>query len=104
MSKERARRRAEERARKSAPKSKAAAVDASVKPPTKKKKQRARSAREERRRKRVLLVGGLWLLANVLIWILSDSWNARWLGLTLTTIAVPLIVWLVWDPQRRVDL
>jgi Flp pilus assembly protein TadB len=103
MSKERARRRAEERARKSAPKSKAAAVDASAKPPTK-KKQRARSAREERRRKRVLLVGGLWLLANVLIWILSDSWNARWLGLTLTTIAVPLIVWLVWDPQRRVDL
>ena len=103
MSKERARRRAEERARKSAPKSKVAAVDSSGKPHTQ-KKQRARSAREERRRRRVLLVGGLWLLANVLIWIVSDSWNARWLGLTLTTIAVPLIVWLVWDPQRRVDL
>jgi len=103
MSKERARRRAEERARKSAPKSKVAAADASAKPRVQ-KKHPSRTAREERRRRRFLLVGGLWLLANVLIWVFNDSWNVRWLGLTLTTIAVPLIVWLVWDPQRRVDL
>ena len=102
MSKERARRRAEERARKSAPKPKIAAAAGGKQPAQ--KKQHVRTAREARRRRRVLLVGGLWLLANVLIWILSDSWNARWLGLTLTTIAVPLIVWLVWDPQRRVNL
>jgi len=103
MSKERARRRAEERARKSAPKSKAAAADASAKPRVQ-KKHPTRTALEERRRKRLLLVGGLWLLANAVIWVVNDSWNVRVLGLILTTIAVPLIVWMVWDPQRRVDL
>jgi len=103
MSKERARRRAEERARKSAPKSKHAVDDSSAKVRVQ-KKHPARTALEERRRKRLLLVVGLWLVANVVIWILNDSWNIRALGLILTTITAPLVVWLVWDPQRRVGL
>jgi hypothetical protein len=50
------------------------------------------------------VVALLWVVANAAIWLLSDTWNARWLGLTITTILVPVIVWLVWDPEGRVDL
>lgn len=46
----------------------------------------------------------LWVLANAAVWLLTDTWNSRWLGLTVTTIAVPLLVWLIWDPEGRVDL
>ena len=67
-------------------------------------KKKARSAREQRQRRRLWVVFALWVVANALIWIFTDTWNARWFGLTITTIAVPLIVWLVWDPEGRVDL
>lgn len=105
MSKEKARRRAEERAKKRAPKSRppeGPKVD-QAKP---RKKGVRRSAREQRRRRRLWIIGGLWLAANVVIWVVSGAgnWEAKWLGLTLTTILVPLIVWLVWDPEGRVDL
>jgi hypothetical protein len=52
------------------------------------------------------IVLGLWLLANVVIWVASGTgnWEIKWLGLTITTILVPLLVWLVWDPEGRVDL
>lgn len=112
MSKQKARRRAEERAKKRAPKTRAAGsaaaasngTSAGAKPAQKKTTQR--SAREERRRRRLWVIGAIWLVANALIWVLSGSgnWEAKWLGLTVTTIAVPLIVWLVWDPEGRVDL
>jgi hypothetical protein len=111
MSKEKARRRAEERARKRAPKTRPAggpAVDQTQSKGVKKPKKKAvrRSAREQRRRRRLWVIGGIWLLANVVIWVVSGAgnWEAKWLGLTLTTILVPLIVWLVWDPEGRVDL
>jgi fatty acid desaturase len=105
MSKEKARRRAEERARKSAPKTRSTARPEQTQP-TAKKKVPARSAREQRRRRRIWVIGGIWLVANAVIWIVSGAgnWEAKWLGLTLTTILVPLIVWLVWDPEGRVDL
>jgi hypothetical protein len=101
MSKEKARRRAEERARRSAPRSKA---QHPTPPPTRKKAAVKRSARQQRLRNRMILIGGGWVLANVAIWVFTDTWNARWVGLTLTTIAVPLIVWLVWDPEGRTGL
>jgi hypothetical protein len=109
MSKEKARRRAEERARKRAPKTRPAGgptVDQTQPKDAKKPKKKAvrRSAREQRRRRRIWLIAGLWITANALIWIFTDTWNARWFGLTITTIAIPLIVWLVWDPEGRVDL
>lgn len=105
MSKEKARRRAEERAKKNAPKSRPAEKPPSAKAKPK-KKGRARSAREGRRRRRLWLIGGIWLAANAVIWIVSGAgnWETKWLGLTLTTISVPLIVWLVWDPEGRVDI
>lgn len=106
MSKEKARRRAEERARKRAPKTRPAGgptVDqARAQKPKKKVVQR--SAREQRRRRRIWLIAGMWVAANALIWVFTDTWNARWFGLTITTILIPLIVWLVWDPEGRVDL
>lgn len=105
MSKEKARRRAEERAKKNAPKTRPADKPAGdqTKP---KKKTPSRSARETRRRRRLWVIGGIWLAANVVIWIVSGAgnWEAKWLGLTITTILIPLIVWLVWDPEGRVDL
>ncbi|HUV47510.1 MAG TPA: hypothetical protein VMX11_00915 [Actinomycetes bacterium] len=105
MSKEKARRRAEDRAKKSAPKPRLADKAAQPATPTKKKAVR-RSAREQRRRRRVWVIGGIWLVANAVIWVVSGAgnWEAKWLGLTLTTILIPLIVWLVWDPEGRVDL
>lgn len=105
MSKEKARRRAEERAKKNAPKARPAEKPVPAASTTKKKTVR-RSAREQRRRRRVWVIGGIWLAANAVIWIVSGAgnWEAKWLGLTLTTILVPLIVWLVWDPEGRVDL
>ena len=111
MSKQKARRRAEQRAKKRAPRTRdgaaANAVGSETRPrggqkPGQKKK--VRSAREQRQRRRLWVVFGLWLAANALIWVFTDTWNARWFGLTITTIAVPLIVWLVWDPERRVHL
>ena len=108
MSKERARRRAEERARKRAPRQRVADDTTEVRAPRQpgatKKRAPKRSAREQRRRRRIWLIAILWLVANALIWIFPDTWNARWFGLTITTILVPLIVWLVWDPEGRVDL
>lgn len=108
MSKEKARRRAVERAKKNAPK---------ARPPTKasdgpassnrpKKRSKPRSAREQRRRQRLWVIGGIWLVANTVIWVVSGAgnWEAKWLGLTITTILIPLVVWLVWDPEGRVDL
>jgi fatty acid desaturase len=105
MSKEKARRRAEDRAKKHAPKNRSADRPAPTET-TPKKKVPARSAREQRRRRRIWVMAGIWLAANAVIWIVSGAgnWEAKWLGLTLTTILVPLIVWLVWDPEGRVDL
>lgn len=102
MSKEKARRRAEERARKRAPKTRTDDTPKPARTPATKK--RRRTAREERQRRRLWAIAGLWLVANALIWMFTDTWNARWFGLTITTITVPLIVWLVWDPERRVHL
>ena len=107
MSKERARKRAEERARKRAPHTHHEPADPAEpsqrsKPGERKPPQR--SAREQRRRRRIWVMAILWLVANALIWVFTDSWNARWLGLTITTILIPLIVWLVWDPEGRVNL
>jgi hypothetical protein len=113
MSKEKARRRAEDRARKRAPKTKAGTrtgTDQPVvttgksAPPSRPAKARRMSAREQRRRRRIWIIAIAWLVANGLIWAFTDTWNARWLGLTFTTILIPLIVWLVWDPEGRVDL
>lgn len=107
MSKERARKRAEERARKRAPHAHHEAADpaeASQRSKPGERKPPQRSAREQRRRRRIWVMAILWLVANALIWVFTDSWNARWLGLTITTILIPLIVWLVWDPEGRVDL
>lgn len=115
MSKQKARRRAEERAKKRAPRTRDGAAPNTVgsetdprgaqKPGQKPaQKKNVRSAREQRQRRRLWVVLGLWLAANALIWFFTDTWNAVWVGLTITTIAVPLIVWLVWDPERRVHL
>lgn len=105
MSKEKARRRAEERAKKSAPKTKQANQPAATQPKPK-KKVATRSARQQRQRRRLWLMASIWLVANVVIWIVSGAgnWEAKWIGLTITTILVPLTVWLVWDPEGRVDL
>jgi hypothetical protein len=107
MSKEKARRRAEERARRSAPHPKADHSGASAEGKNtgvRKKRAPERSARAERQRRRFIVIAVLWALANAAIWLLTDTWNAKWMGLTLTTIAVPLIVWLVWDPEGRTNL
>ena len=105
MSKEKARRRAEDRAKKNAPKPKPAdkPTAALAKP---RKKGPTRTAHQERQRRRLWVIGSIWLLANAVIWIVSGAgnWEAKWLGLTITTILIPLIVWLVWDPEGRVDL
>ncbi|HVQ18722.1 MAG TPA: hypothetical protein VMT27_06760 [Actinomycetes bacterium] len=102
MSKERARRRAAERASRHAPHH---PTSHPPQPPAgAKKKSPQRSARAERQRRRVLIIGVGWVLANAAIWIFTSTWNARWLGLTLTTIAVPLIVWFAWDPEGRTNL
>jgi Flp pilus assembly protein TadB len=105
MSKERARRRAEERARRRAPK-KPAATAATGGEAVRRAERKAptRSARERRRRNRIVAVASVWLAANAVIFMLADTWNARWLGLTITTILVPVVVWLLWDPEGRVDL
>jgi Flp pilus assembly protein TadB len=102
MSKQRARKRAEDRAKKRAPKSRPATTEVERSAP--KKKARQRSNREQRRRRRLWAIGIIWLLANAAIWIFFDTWNARVFGVMITTILVPLVVWLVWDPEGRVDL
>ena len=106
MSKERARKRAEERARKRAPRTHSPTDEGAVtqRSKTAQKKAPQRSMREQRRRRRVWVIAILWVVANALIFAFTDTWNAKWLGLTVTTILVPLIVWLVWDPEGRVDL
>ena len=105
MSKEKARRRAEERAKKSAPKAKPSEKLAATQAGPK-KKVATRSARQQRQRRRLWVMAAMWLVANAVIWIVSGAgnWEAKWIGLTITTILVPLIVWLVWDPEGRVDL
>ena len=52
----------------------------------------------------MMVIAAVWLLANALIFAFTDTWNAKWVGLTVTTILVPVVVWLVWDPEGRVDL
>jgi len=107
MSKERAQRRAEERAKKHAPKTRSAESSETERRAARTsgaKSGRVRTAREQRTRRRMTVVAVLWVVANAMIWLLTDTWNARWLGLTITTILVPVIVWLVWDPEGRVDL
>ena len=104
MSKERARRRAEERARKRAPHPKKPAADAQSARTTTKKSPPKRSARAERQRRRLLAVFVVWAIANVAIWFIWRDWQAVWIGLTVTTIAAPVIAWLLWDPEGRVDL
>ena len=118
MSKERARKRAEERARKRAPRSREGTPSghddtsvasgkgsATAKTASRTaRKPRQRTAREKRHRRRFWIMAIIWLVANVLIVAVWRSWEALWIGLTVTTILVPLIVWLVWDPEGRVDL
>lgn len=99
MSKERARRRAEQRQQQARPKARptaGATPRVKAKPP--------RSRREQRRRQRWLLMGGGWLAVNVVSFLVADSWATRWIVLFLSTIAVPVLVWLLWDPEGRVDL
>ncbi len=109
MSKEKARKRAEERARKRAPKARNTAtseVDRTGQSGGNRPEKKApkRSVREQRRRRRIWVMAILWVVANALIFVFTDTWNAKWLGLTVTTILIPLIVWLVWDPEGRVNL
>ena len=117
MSKERARRRAEERARKRAPRSAAGTAGhpegegtgqqrqgRPTQGKSTQRKARQRTAREQRRRNRVIAIAAIWVVANAVIFLLTDTWNAKWLGLTVTTILVPVVVWLLWDPEGRVDL
>ncbi len=119
MSKERARKRAEERARKRAPKAREAPPSDGGSDPTASgggrstsakpvnrgaKKRREPTAREKRHRRRIWIIAVTWVVANVAIVAIGRSWEALWIGLTVTTILVPLIVWLVWDPEGRVDL
>jgi Flp pilus assembly protein TadB len=109
MSKERARKRAEERARRRAPKSRdderqVTRESTAQRPKSAERRGRQLSKREQRQRKRMWAIAIVWLVANGLIWLFTDTWNARWLGLTVTTILVPVVVWLLWDPEGRVDL
>lgn len=102
MSKAKARRRAEDRAKRAVPRSKA--ERSTTEQVVQRKREPHRSARAERQRRRVIVMAVLWVLANAAVWLLTDTWNSRWLGLTVTTIAVPLLVWLIWDPEGRVNL
>lgn len=105
MSKERARRRAEERARRRAPHSKkSASTPADGARSTTKKSRPKRSARAQRQRQRLIGIAVVWALANLAIWLVWRDWQAVWIGLTLTTIAAPVIAWLLWDPEGRVNL
>lgn len=102
MSKARARKRAQQRAARSHPKPHSPgtlqpAVSAAARKPT-------RSRLEQRRRQRWLLVAVAWLAVNAASLLLLDTWSARWVVLVLSTIAVPVVVWLAWDPEGRVDL
>jgi hypothetical protein len=49
-----------------------------------------------------------WLLVNGLTFLLTMSsdhpWSTRWVVLAMSTMAVPVLVWLLWDPEGRVDL
>jgi hypothetical protein len=103
MSKERARRRAELRAAKSRPKSHPGAP-----PPATAKPRPTRSRRDQRRRQRLYVMAAGWIAVNAVGFLVTMSsaspWAARWVILVLSTIAVPVTVWLVWDPEGRVDL
>ena len=111
MSKQKARRRAEERAKKRAPKTRdgAAATTAAERP----QRPRPRAAGQKQGREAGAVgpraaatthgsgsCSPSWLVANAVICDLHRHLERPWLGLTITTILVPLIVWLVWDPER----
>lgn len=102
MSKQRARRRAEQRAARSRPKAHPSPRSAAT--PGGGKPARTRSRREQRRRQRWLVIVIGWLGVNAASLLLLHTWSARWVVLVLSTIAVPVLVWLLWDPEGRVDL
>jgi len=69
--------------------------------PSGKPKTKPESLLRRRWRKRMTVIGVALLAINGLTWLLVDDWRTRWIMLTVSVLAVPVLITVFWDPEGR---
>ena len=64
----------------------------------------ALSARARRRRSVLVGLISVALAANLVVWLLQDSWNVRWSVLTISIICIPVGYFLLVNPEKDTGL
>ena len=72
--------------------------------PAAKPKRRPESLARRRWRKRLTVIGIVLLLVNGFTWLLVADWRTRWIVLTVSVLAVPVLITVFWDPEGRGQL
>jgi hypothetical protein len=69
-----------------------------------KSKGRPDSVLRRRWRKRLTVIVVALAAINGLTWLITDDWRTRWIVLTVSVLAVPVLITVFWDPEGRGQL
>jgi hypothetical protein len=69
-----------------------------------KSKGRPDSVLRRRWRKRLTVIVITLAVINGLTWLFTDDWRTRWIVLTVSVLAVPVLITVFWDPEGRGQL
>jgi len=78
--------------------------DGTKRPPADRPKAKPESVLRRRWRKRLTVIGLVLVVVNGLTWLLVDDWRTRWIVLTVSVLAVPVLITVFWDPEGRGQL
>ena len=71
---------------------------------TQRSKGRPDSVLRRRWRKRLTVIVVTLAVINGLTWLFTDDWRTRWIVLTVSVLAVPVLITVFWDPEGRGQL
>ncbi|MFZ0324632.1 MAG: hypothetical protein WAN48_10930 [Actinomycetes bacterium] len=100
MSQQRRRKRAQERTYGHQPKSHGGVAREKGSGEAKHPGKPALSAKTRRHRKMLVILISIALAANLVVWLAADSWNIRWVTLTLSVIFVPVAYFILVNPEK----
>jgi hypothetical protein len=67
-------------------------------------KQKPESVLRRRWRKRLTAIAVILVVVNGLTWLMVADWRTRWIMLTVSVLAVPVLITVFWDPEGRGQL
>jgi hypothetical protein len=78
--------------------------DPAKRPQSPRRKQKPESVLRRRWRKRLTAIAVILVVVNGLTWLLVSDWRTRWIMLTVSLLAVPVLITVFWDPEGRGQL